>query len=80
MTSPPCCLLLLLCRMLLHKELDAVKGGEANLQVYCSPFSRTVETATLAVGKAGLTDHTARFQVSLFGGYNRGQFVLAFSL
>ena len=62
--------------MLLHKELDAVKGGEANLQVYCSPFSRTVETATLAAGKAGLTDHTARFQVSRFRVIIGGSFLV----
>lgn len=62
--ASPSLTLLLRCRVLLHEELDAVKGGVANLHVYCSPFSRTVETATLAAGKAGLlSDCTARFQV-----------------
>ena len=50
-------------RELLGQALES-NGGPSNLFVYCSPFSRTMLTARLAAGKAGLSEFAPpRFQV-----------------
>ncbi len=53
-----------MCRLKLKGQLEGAKDGEVQLYVYCSPFSRTVETARLAAGQSGFVDIDGeRFQV-----------------
>ena len=62
--------------MLAHDARSELLGkalgpGDASshLHVYASPFSRTVETAQIAAGMAGLTDFTNNFQVRFIGSH-----------
>lgn len=75
-SSSSTCLLLCICRHLLREHLEAAAAActthaatvpltdAVQLHVYCSPFSRTIETATLAAAQAGLSSNNSeRFQV-----------------
>ena len=74
--SSSTCLLLCICRHLLRQHLEAAAAActthaatvpladAVQLHVYCSPFSRTIETATLAAAQAGLSSNSSeRLQV-----------------
>ena len=48
-----------------RKKLAAALGSKdsSRICVYCSPFSRTVETAVIAAKHLGITETDANFQV-----------------